>query len=276
MHTGCRYCILAPITIRTSIFPSFEQGKLLQIMYLGINLIVKLLLVENKMELQLLSSMKFLINKTCIDVQSYCYNRLEKKYCRAWILEKISIIRQLQLCSLLPGWLLKRQSAGPKSFWSIPWYHIGLDGQENVLIHTHTHSQKKKLQMFIMIFYFSSEVGALDSQYWKSHLFWSFNLYFYLFFAFHFPIMNFFSILVTKLNQKNNCFFLLNFSNEMLLFSAAYYLSQNAGDIARKYINDPELLSFIDTEVIYFEFNSLINFVYLMVFWVLKEGPAIS
>lgn len=143
MHTGCRYCILAPITIRTSIFPSFEQGKLLQIMYLGINLIVKLLLVENKMELQLLSSMKFLINKTCIDVQSYCCNRLEKKYCRAWILEKLSIIRQLQLCSLLPGWLLKRQSAGPKSFWSIPWYHIGLDGQENVLIHTHTHSQKK-------------------------------------------------------------------------------------------------------------------------------------
>jgi hypothetical protein len=112
-------------------------------MYLGINLIVKLLLVENKMELQLLSSMKFLINKTCIDVQSYCCNRLEKKYCRAWILEKLSIIRQLQLCSLLPGWLLKRQSAGPKIFWSIPWYHIGLDGQENVLIHTHTHSQKK-------------------------------------------------------------------------------------------------------------------------------------
>lgn len=143
MHTGCRYCILAPITIRTSIFPSFEQGKLLQIMYLGMNLIVKLLLVENKMELQLLSSMKFLINKTCIDVQSYCCNRLEKKYCRAWILEKLSIIRQLQLCSLLPGWLLKRQSAGPKIFWSIPWYHIGLDGQENVLIHTHTHSQKK-------------------------------------------------------------------------------------------------------------------------------------
>jgi hypothetical protein len=143
MHTGCRYCILAPITIRTSIFPSFEQGKLLQIMYLGINLIVKLLLVENKMELQLLSSMKFLINKTCIDVQSYCCNRLEKKYCRAWILEKLSIIRQLQLCSLLPGWLLKRQSAGPKIFWSIPWYHIGLNGQENVLIHTHTHSQKK-------------------------------------------------------------------------------------------------------------------------------------
>ena len=142
MHTGCRYCILAPITIRTSIFPSFEQGKLLQIMYLGMNLIVKLLLVENKMELQLLSSMKFLINKTCIDVQSYCCNRLEKKYCRAWILEKLSIIRQLQLCSLLPGWLLKRQSAGPKIFWSIPWYHIGLDGQENVLIHTHTHSQK--------------------------------------------------------------------------------------------------------------------------------------
>jgi hypothetical protein len=144
MHTGCRYCILAPITIRTSIFPSFEQGKLLQIMYLGINLIVKLLLVENKMELQLLSSMKFLINKTCIDVQSYCCNRLEKKYCRAWILEKLSIIRQLQLCSLLPGWLLKRQSAGPKIFWSIPWYHIGLDGQENVLIHTHTHTLTKK------------------------------------------------------------------------------------------------------------------------------------
>lgn len=99
MHTGCRYCLLAPITIRTSILPSFEQGKLLQIMYLGINVIVKLLLVENKMELHLLSSLKFLIKKTCIDVQSYCCNRLEKKYCRVWILEKLSIIRQLQLCS---------------------------------------------------------------------------------------------------------------------------------------------------------------------------------
>jgi hypothetical protein len=78
MHTGCRYCLLASITIRTSILPSFEQGKLLQIMYLGINVIVKLLLVVNKMELHLLSSVKFLINKTCIDVQSYCCNRLEK------------------------------------------------------------------------------------------------------------------------------------------------------------------------------------------------------
>ena len=88
--------------------------------------------------------------------------------------------------------------------------------------------------------------------------------------------MNFFSMLVTKLNQKNYCFFLLNFPNVMLLFSAAYYLPQNAGNIARKYIKDPELLSFIDAEVKYFEFNSLINSVYLMVFWIWKEGPAIS
>lgn len=29
----------------------------------------------------------------------------------------------------------------------------------------------------------------------------------------------------------------------------AYYLPQNAGDIARKYIQDPQLLSFIDAEV---------------------------
>lgn len=30
---------------------------------------------------------------------------------------------------------------------------------------------------------------------------------------------------------------------------AAYYLPQNAGAIARKYIQDPQLLSFIDAEV---------------------------
>jgi hypothetical protein len=30
---------------------------------------------------------------------------------------------------------------------------------------------------------------------------------------------------------------------------AAYYLPQNAGDLARKYIKDPDLLSFIDAEV---------------------------
>ncbi len=30
---------------------------------------------------------------------------------------------------------------------------------------------------------------------------------------------------------------------------AAYYLPQNAGDLARKYITDPDLLSFIDAEV---------------------------
>lgn len=35
----------------------------------------------------------------------------------------------------------------------------------------------------------------------------------------------------------------------MMLSSAAYYLPQNAGDIARKYIKDPQLLSFIDAEV---------------------------
>ncbi|THG20647.1 hypothetical protein TEA_001003 [Camellia sinensis var. sinensis] len=34
----------------------------------------------------------------------------------------------------------------------------------------------------------------------------------------------------------------------LLVFSAAYYLPQNAGDIARKFIKDPELLSFIDAE----------------------------
>lgn len=33
------------------------------------------------------------------------------------------------------------------------------------------------------------------------------------------------------------------------LFISAYYLPQNAGGIARKYIKDPELLSFIDAEV---------------------------
>lgn len=32
----------------------------------------------------------------------------------------------------------------------------------------------------------------------------------------------------------------------------AYYLPQNAGDIARKYIKDPQLLSFIDAEVYLF------------------------
>lgn len=31
--------------------------------------------------------------------------------------------------------------------------------------------------------------------------------------------------------------------------TAAYYLPQNAGDLARKYIKDPRLLSFIDAEV---------------------------
>lgn len=30
---------------------------------------------------------------------------------------------------------------------------------------------------------------------------------------------------------------------------AAYYLPQNAGDIARKYIKDQQVLSFIDAEV---------------------------
>lgn len=34
-----------------------------------------------------------------------------------------------------------------------------------------------------------------------------------------------------------------------MLSSAAYYLPQNAGDIARKFIKDPQLLSFIDAEV---------------------------
>jgi len=35
----------------------------------------------------------------------------------------------------------------------------------------------------------------------------------------------------------------------LTIFLAAYYLPQNAGAIARKYIQDPQLLSFIDAEV---------------------------
>lgn len=38
-------------------------------------------------------------------------------------------------------------------------------------------------------------------------------------------------------------------SRYVFLFAVAYYLLQNAGDIARKYIRDPDLLSFIDAEV---------------------------
>ena len=51
--------------------------------------------------------------------------------------------------------------------------------------------------------------------------------------------------------NKKNWFLLLNFSNVTLLFCVAYYLPQNAGDIARKYMKDPQLLSFIDAEVQY-------------------------
>lgn len=38
------------------------------------------------------------------------------------------------------------------------------------------------------------------------------------------------------------------FKNPISCLTLAYYLPQNAGDIARKYIKDPELLSFIDAE----------------------------
>uniref|UniRef100_A0A2K2A523 prolycopene isomerase n=1 Tax=Populus trichocarpa TaxID=3694 RepID=A0A2K2A523_POPTR len=38
------------------------------------------------------------------------------------------------------------------------------------------------------------------------------------------------------------------FQKPLECLTLAYYLPQNAGDIARKYINDPELLSFIDAE----------------------------
>ena len=38
------------------------------------------------------------------------------------------------------------------------------------------------------------------------------------------------------------------FKNPVACLTLAYYLPQNAGDIARKYIKDPDLLSFIDTE----------------------------
>ncbi|EFJ24009.1 hypothetical protein SELMODRAFT_174745 [Selaginella moellendorffii] len=38
------------------------------------------------------------------------------------------------------------------------------------------------------------------------------------------------------------------FRNPLACLTLAYYLPQNAGDIARKYIKDPVLLSFIDTE----------------------------
>ena len=40
-----------------------------------------------------------------------------------------------------------------------------------------------------------------------------------------------------------------------LLCLLAYYLPQNAGDIARKFIKDPQLLSFIDAEVGWLLFN---------------------
>ena len=45
--------------------------------------------------------------------------------------------------------------------------------------------------------------------------------------------------------------FLYNFIELTLILwlVPAYYLPQNAGDIARKYIKDPNLLSFIDAEV---------------------------
>jgi len=39
------------------------------------------------------------------------------------------------------------------------------------------------------------------------------------------------------------------FSDDVRYCMAAYYLPQNAGAIARKYIQDPQLLSFIDAEV---------------------------
>uniref|UniRef100_A0A0D6QWT5 prolycopene isomerase n=1 Tax=Araucaria cunninghamii TaxID=56994 RepID=A0A0D6QWT5_ARACU len=38
------------------------------------------------------------------------------------------------------------------------------------------------------------------------------------------------------------------FKNPLACLTLAYYLPQNAGDIARKYIKDPDLLSFIDAE----------------------------
>lgn len=44
-------------------------------------------------------------------------------------------------------------------------------------------------------------------------------------------------------------FLVLDQYDPVLLLSTAYYLPQNAGHIARKYIKDPQLLSFIDAEV---------------------------
>jgi len=42
---------------------------------------------------------------------------------------------------------------------------------------------------------------------------------------------------------------LLIFTKSRFYLFSAYYLPQNAGDIARKFIKDQELLSFIDAEV---------------------------
>lgn len=46
---------------------------------------------------------------------------------------------------------------------------------------------------------------------------------------------------------------------------AAYYLPQNAGDIARKFIKDPQLLSFIDAEVLIFFLSPVSTWFILMV-----------
>lgn len=50
----------------------------------------------------------------------------------------------------------------------------------------------------------------------------------------------------------------------MILFSAAYYMPQNAGDIARKYIKDAQLLSFIDAEVCFIYFIVDVEFLLLI------------
>lgn len=46
----------------------------------------------------------------------------------------------------------------------------------------------------------------------------------------------------------------------LLIFISAYYLPQNVGDIARNYIKDPQLLSFIDAEVGYYTVNYMSKF----------------
>lgn len=79
-------------------------------------------------------------------------------------------------------------------------------------------------------------------------MFLSFFFPFLTEFCQHFSSFFLFSFVINVMKSivKALCFGL---SYLPLLSIAAYYLPQNAGDIARKFIKDPEVLSFIDAEV---------------------------